>query len=148
MSESGPEDIVDHLSEATGYFHDSEAAKLRDIAEACGQKPVGIVRSAVEAEIEDREWRIAHFEHSDDAKYPTHFAPEYYQIHKQIQIQLENAISELSEEDAVYGEQPKEEFEAACDTLEERARVHRAKADKAERYLEENNIDPEEVLMA
>jgi len=50
-------DIVDHLSEATGYFHDSEAAKLRDIAEASGQKPVGLVRAAVEDEIEDRERR-------------------------------------------------------------------------------------------
>ena len=140
-------DIVDHLSEATGYFHDSEAAKLRDIAEASGQKPVGIVRAAVEDEIEDREWKVAHFE-EDGREYISHNPYEYYRIHKEMQKEFEAAISELSYEDAVYGERPKDEFEIACKRLRERARVHEAKADVAEQWLEENGEDPEEVLMA
>jgi len=139
-------DIVDHLSEATGYFHDSEAAKLRDIAEASGQKPVGLVRAAVEDEIEDREWKVAHFE-DDGREYIPHNPYEYYRIHKKMQKEFEAAISELSYDDGVYGEKPEEEFETACKRLRERARVHEAKADRAEQWLEENGEDPEAVLM-
>ena len=146
-SNNGEKDIVDHLSEATGYFHDSEAAKLRDIAEASGQKPVRIVRAAVEAEIGDREWKVAHFE-DDDREYVPHNPYEYYRIHKKMQKEFEAAISELSDEDPVHGERPKEEFETACRRLRKRARVHEAKASKAEQWLKENGEDPEAVLMA
>jgi hypothetical protein len=138
-------DIVDHLSEATGYFHDSEAAKLRDIADASGQKPVGVVRAGVEKEIEKREWRCVHFEHSEGDEYPSWNAYEYYQIHKAHQLEYEDAISELSYEN-VYGEERfKSEFEGACETLREKAREHRAKADVAEQYLNENGIELPEV---
>lgn len=141
-------DIVDCLSEATGYFHDSDAAKLRDIASESGQKPVGVVRAAVEKEIENREWRCVNFEHSEGDEYPAANPYEYYRIHKRLQKQYENAISELSYEDPPYGEKSQDGFEPAVEALEKKARVHRAKAETAERYLEENGEDPEEVLMS
>jgi len=140
-------DIVDHLSEATGYFHDSEAAKLRDIAEASGQKPVGIVRAAVEDKIEDLEWKVAHFE-DDGREYIPHNPYEYYRIHKKMQKEFGAAMSELSYDDGFYGKKPEEQFGIAYERLRDRARVHEAKADRAEQWLKEHGEDPEAVLVA
>jgi hypothetical protein len=138
-------DIVDHLSEATGYFHDSEAAKLRDIAEASGQKPVGVVRAAVEKEIERREWKCVHFEHNEADEYPSWNAFEYYRIHKSLQQEYEAAIEALpTEENQMLREV--HVLETAYETVRDKAREHRAKAETAERYLEENGEDPDEVL--
>lgn len=137
-------DIVDAISEATGYFHDSEAAKLRDIAEAGGQKPIGIVRAAVEDEIESREWRIVHFEHSEDDDYPSWYASEYYEIHKSLQLEYEAAIDALpTEENEMLREV--HVLETAYQTLRDKAREHRAKAEVAEQYLRENGEDVPEV---
>lgn len=138
------EDIVDAISEATGYFHDNKAAMLRDIAKESGQKPIGIVRGAVEDRIDDLEWKVAHFE-DDGREYISQFAPEYYQIHRRSQVSLERSISELCEEDPVYGERSREEHEAAVEILRGRARVHEAKAEVAAEYLRENGTEPEEV---
>jgi len=143
-SDSDEKDIIDHLSEATGYFHDSEAAKLRDIAEAGGQKPVGVVRAAVEKEIERREWRCVYFRSEDedeDREYPAWFAFEYYQIHKQLQEEYEAAMDALpTEQNAHLRDVP------VHDTAYEKAREHEAKADRAARQLEAIGEDPEAVL--
>lgn len=141
-----PEDIVAAISEATGYFHDDKAAMLRDIAEASGQKPIGIVKAAVEERIGDLEWKVAHFE-EDGREYIPHNPYEYYKIHRGAQAALENSISELCEEDPVYGERAAEEHEKAVDILRDRARIHEAKAEVAADYLRENGTDPEEVWM-
>lgn len=143
--QESPDDIVAAISEATGYFHDDKAAMLRDIAEESGQKPIGIVRAAVEERIDDLEWKVVHFE-SEGREYIPHFAPEYYRMHRRAQADLENSISELSEEDPVYGERAAEEHEAAVEILRDRARVHRAKAEAAARYLRENGTDPTELV--
>lgn len=141
-------DIVDHLSEATGYFHDDDAARLRDIAASGGQKPVGVVRAAVEKEIERREWRCVHFEHDEDDDYPAANPYEYYRIHKKLQKEYEAAIEQLPKQDDPVYDRVKEEFERAKKTLEEEARDHRAKAERAEEWLRDNGEDPEEVLLA
>lgn len=137
-------DIVDAISEATGYFHDSEAAKLRDIAEAGGQKPIGLVRTAVEKEIERREWRCVHFEHSEDDEYPSWYAWEYYEIHKSLQLEYEAAIESLPTE---KNEMLREVhvLETAHETLRDKAREHRAKAEAAEQHLRENDEELPEV---
>lgn len=138
--DTGRKDIVDHLSESTGYFHDSEAAKLRDIAEASGQKPVGIVRAAVEREIERREWKCVHFDASEDREYPSWHAFEYYEIHKSLQLEYEAAIDSLpTEENQMLREV--QLLETAYDTLRDKVREHRAKAEVAEQYLEENGVE-------
>lgn len=138
-------DIVDEISEATGYFHDDKAAMLRDIAAESGMRPIGIVRAGVEKEIENREWRVVHFE-DDGRGYIPQNPWEYYRIHKRIQKELENSISELCEEHPVYGERPADEHEAAVDALRDKLRVHEAKAEQAEQYLRENGHDPEEAF--
>jgi len=147
-SDADEKDIVDHLSEATGYFHDSEAAKLRDIAEAGGQKPVGVVRAAVEKEIERREWRCVYFRSEDedeDREYPAWFAFEYYQIHKQLQEEYEAAMDALpTEQNAHLRDVPV--HDTAYETLQDKAREHEAKADRAARQLEAIGEDPEAVL--
>jgi hypothetical protein len=148
QSDDAEKDIVDHLSEATGYFHDDDAARLRDIAEASGQKPVGIVKAAVEREIERREWKCVHFEHDESDEYPSSNPYEYYRIHKKLQKEYEAAIDELPKQDDPVYDRVKEEFERAKKTLEEEARVHEAKADVAEQWLRENDEDPQEVLLA
>lgn len=141
-------DIVDHLSEATGYFHDDDAARLRDIAEASGQKPVGIVKAAVEREIDRREWKCVHFEHAEDDEYSAANPYEYYRIHKKLQKEYEAAIDELPKDDDPLYDRVKDEFERAKKTLEDQARIHRAKAETAEKWLRENGEDPEVVLLA
>jgi len=147
MSVDGVEhekDIVDHLSEATGYFHDSEAAKLRDIAEASGQKPVGIVRAAVEKGIERREWKCVYFDRDEDREYPSSFAFEYYRIHKSSQLEFEAAIDSLpTEKNEMLREV--QVYEIAYKTLRDKAREHRAKAKEAEQYLREHDLEIPEV---
>jgi len=139
-------DIVDHLSEATGYFHDSEAAKLRDIADASGQKPVGLVKAAVEKEIERREWKCVYFRSEDEEReYPAWFAFEYYRIHKKKQQEYEAAMEELPTEKGPRLNEV-QVHEQAYETLQDKAREHQAKAEQAERQLEEIGEDPAEVL--
>lgn len=132
-------DIVETLSQATGYFHDSEAAKLLDIVEHDGQKPVGLVRTAVEKEIERREWQCVHFEHSDDDKYPSRDPYEYYRIHKSLQLEYEQALEFLPKE--TNGGYECHALEIAADTLQDKAREHKTKARQAELYLEENDLE-------
>jgi len=136
-SKSKEKDIVDHLSEATGYFHDDDAARLRDIASESGQKPVGIVKAGVEKEIKRREWKCVHFEHSEDDEYPSRNAYEYYRINKSLQLEYEAAIEALPTEEHPFNEPPV--LEIATDTLRDKAREHEAKADKAEKWLREND---------
>lgn len=136
-------DIVDHLSEATGYFHDDDAARLRDIAEASGQKPVGIVKAGVEKEIERRDWKCVHFEHSEDDEYPSRNAYEYYRINKSLQLEFEAAVDALPAEKGAFNRPPA--LEIAADTLRDKAREHEAKADKAEKWLLENDHELPEV---
>jgi len=136
-------DIVDHLSEATGYFHDSEAAKLRDIASESGQKPVGLVRAAVEKEIDRREWRCVHFEHEESDEYPAWNAFEYYRINKKLQLEHEVAVEALPTEEVRLRERPA--LEAAVDTLQDKAREHQAKAEQAEKWLKENGHELPEI---
>jgi len=137
-------DIVDHLSEATGHFHDDDAARLRDIADSGGQKPVGVVRAGVEKEIERREWRCVHFEHDEDDEYPSRNPYEYYRIHKRYQKEYEAAMDALPTEEKHMRET--QVHENAYQILKDKAREHEAKANAAERYLEENGEYPEAVL--
>jgi len=106
-----------------------------------------MVKAAVESEIEDREYRVAHFE-DEGREYVPHNAASYYRVHKKLQKEYEKAISELSEGNVMGNERPRDGFERAVDTLQERARVNEAKAARARQYLEENGEDPEEVLLA
>jgi len=118
QEEDQQNDIVDHLSEATGYFHDDDAARLRDIAEASGQKPVGVVRAGVEREIERREWRCVYFDEDEDREYIASNAYEYYRIHRSFQLEYEAALEALpTEENAHLREIPIHEH--AAETLEE-----------------------------
>lgn len=140
QEEDQQNDIVDHLSEATGFFHDDDAARLLDIAEASGQKPVGVVRAAVEREIERREWRCVYFDEDEDREYISSNAYEYYRIHRTFQLEYERAIESLPhEENAHLREVPV--FEHAAELLREEARMHEAKANKAEQWLRENGHD-------
>jgi len=136
-------DIVDHLSEATGYFHDDDAARLRDIAEASGQTPLGVVRPAVEKEIERREWKCVHFEHSEDDEYPAANAYEYYRINKKLQLEYEAAIESLPTKKVRLKERPA--LESAADTLQDKAREHEAKAGQAEKWLLDNGHELPEI---
>jgi hypothetical protein len=130
-------DIVDHLSDATGFFHDDDAARLRDIAEASGQKPVGVVRAGVEREIERREWRCVYFDEDEEREYISSNAYEYYRIHRSYQLEYERAIEALPhEQNAHLREVPV--YEHAAELLKDEARRHEAKADKAEQWLREN----------
>lgn len=136
-------DIIDHLSEATGYFHDDDAARARDIAEASGQTPLGVVRPAVEKEIERREWKCVHFEHSEDDEYPSRNAYEYYRVNKKLQLEYEVAIESLPTVEVRLKERP--ELESAAETLRDKAREHEAKADQAEKWLRENGHELPEI---
>ena len=137
-------DIVNHLSEATGYFHDDDAARLRDIAAASGQKPVGVVKAAVEKEIDRREWRCVYFDHEEDREYVASNAYEYYRIHRSFQLEYEAALDALpTEENAHLREVQKHEH--AASTLKEKAREHQAKAEQAEKFLKENGHEVPEV---
>jgi len=142
--EADDKDIVDHLSEATGYFHDDDAARLRDIAAASGQKPVGVVKAAVEKEIERREWRCVYFDREEDREYIASNAYEYYRIHRSYQLEYEAALEALpTEQNAHLRDVPIHEH--AAETLEGKAREHRAKAEQAEQWLKENDHDVPEV---
>jgi hypothetical protein len=147
QSEATPDDdtdIVDHLSEATGFFHDDDAARLRDIADASGQKPVGVVKAAVEKEIERREWRCVYFDPDEDREYISSNAYEYYRIHRSFQLEYEAALEALpTEENAHLREVPIHEH--AAETLEDKAREHRAKAEQAEQWLKEHGHELPEV---
>jgi hypothetical protein len=136
-------DIIDHLSEATGYFHDDDAARARDIAEASGQTALGVVRPAVEKEIERREWKCVHFEHSEDDEYPSRNAYEYYRRNKSLQLEYEAAIESLPTEEVRLKERPA--LESAADTLQDKAREHQAKAEQAEKWLKENGHELPEI---
>lgn len=137
-------DIVDDISDATGYFHDDEAAKLRKIASESGMRPVGIVRAAVEKEIDNREWRCVYFDDSEERGYISSNAYEYYRIHRAFELEYEAAIESLpKEENAHLRDVPV--FEHAADRLEEEARHHRAKREKAERFLKENGYELPDV---
>lgn len=136
-------DIVDHLSEATGYFHDSEAEKLRVIAKESGQKPVGVVKAAVEKEIDRREWKAVYFDHEEDREYPSSNAHEYYRIHKSLQLEYEAAEESLPTVERRLKEYPA--LTTAAETLQDKAREHRAKAEMAKRYLEENGLEVPDV---
>lgn len=137
-------DIVDELSDATGYFHDDEAAKLRDIASDSGMKPVGIVRAAVEQEIEDREWRCVYFDDSEERGYISSNAYEYYRIHRAFELEYNAAIEALPKEENSRLREV-QVFEHAADRLEGEARKHRAKREQAERFLTENGFELPEV---
>lgn len=143
-AEDAEKDIVDHLSEATGYFHDDDAARLRDIAAASGQKPVGVVKAAVEKEIERREWRCVYFDREENREYIASNAYEYYRIHRSFQLEYEAALDALpTEENAHLREVPIHEH--AAETLEDKAREHQAKAEQAELFLKENGHELPEV---
>lgn len=137
-------DIVDELSDATGYFHDSDAAKLRDIASASGMRPVGIVRAAVEREIENREWRCVHFDESEDRDYPSKVAFEYYRIHRAFELEYNAAIEALPKEENARLREV-QVLEHAAEKLEEEARRHRAKREKAESFLTEHDHELPDV---
>jgi len=137
-------DIVDHLSEATGYFHDDDAERLRDIADHGGQKPVGVVKAAVEKEIERREWRCVYFDREEDREYIASNAHEYYRIHRKLQREHEAALESLPKETNQHLRES-HQYEAAASTLQEKAREHQAKAEQAESYLKENEFDIPEV---
>lgn len=138
-------DIVDALSDATGFFHDDDAARLREIAAACGQKPVGVVKAGVEREIERREWRCVYFDSDEGREYPPSNAFEYYRAHRAFQLEYEAALDALPSEQS--GLHEVQRFEHAAKTLEDTARRHEAKADRAERYLRENGLDVPEVSL-
>jgi len=140
QTEEQQKDIVDHLSEATGYFHDDDAARLRDIADASGQKPVGVVKAGVEREIERREWRCVYFDEDEDREYISSNAYEYYRIHRAYQLEYERAIEALPTEKNAHLREVAV-FEHAEETLQEAARRHEAKAKKAERWLKQNDHD-------
>ena len=137
-------DIVDELSDATGYFHDDEAAKLRDIASDSGTKPVGIVRAAVEKEIENLEWRCVYFDNSEERGYISSNAYEFYRIHRKFELEYEAAIEALPKEENPHLREV-QVFEHAADRLEDEARKHRAKREQAERFLTENGFELPEV---
>jgi len=134
--------IVDEISDATGYFHDSEAEKLVDIAEASGMKPIGVVRAAVEKEIDLREWRVAHFEQDDDPRaYIPHNAYQYCERHRNAEAAL-NTVRDVLPEVNDYGHETViDGFEQAEELLQSHARSHRAKAEAAEKHLDKCNVE-------
>jgi len=113
---------------------DETRERIGTLAEASGQKSSGVVRPAIEREVDRREWRVI-----DDVVSSVAHACEYYKRHRSQWAEHDSALAELSTENAFGELRVDDEFEMAAETLREAKREHRAKATAAAKWLADNS---------